>query len=46
MYEAEPTTTHASMASPWLSGSAFVSSLNAVHDRGHVIIENVMSPED
>ena len=46
MYEAEPTTTHASMASPWLSGSAFVSSLNAVHDRGYVIIENVMSPED
>mgnify|MGYP001482575039 CR=1 FL=1 len=42
MYDAEPTTTHAAMASPWLSESAFVSALNAVHDRGYVIIENAM----
>ena len=46
MYDAEPTTTHAAMASPWLSESAFVSGLNAVHDRGYVIIENAMSRED
>ena len=46
MYDAEPTTTHAAMASPWLSESAFVSALNAVHDRGYVIIENAMSLED
>ena len=46
MCDAEPTATHAAMASPWLSESAFVSALNAVHDRGYVIIENAMSLED
>ncbi len=46
MYDAEPTTTHAAMVSPWLSEAAFVSSLNAVHDRGYVIIENAMSLEE
>lgn len=46
MYDAEPTTTHAAMVSPWLSESAFESALNAVHDRGYVIIENAMSLED
>ena len=45
-YSPETSATHVASVAPWLSAETFQEALTDVHDRGYVIIEDVLSPSD
>jgi ectoine hydroxylase-related dioxygenase (phytanoyl-CoA dioxygenase family) len=45
-YSPKTSATHVASVAPWLSAEAFQEALTDVHDRGYVIIEDVLSPSD
>lgn len=45
-YTPKTSIAHAVSAAPWLSADEFQAALIGVHDRGYVIIEDVLSPAD
>ena len=45
-YTPEISNTHMAAVAPWLCADAFESALIDIHDRGYVIIKNVLSPDD
>jgi len=45
-YSPKTSATHVASVAPWLSAETFQEALTDVHDRGYVIIEDVLSPSD
>ena len=45
-YSPKTSATHVASVAPWLSAETFQEALTDVHDRGYVIIEDVLSPND
>jgi len=45
-YSPETSATHVASVAPWLSAETFQEALTDVHDRGYVIIEDVLSSSD
>jgi hypothetical protein len=45
-YSPKTSATHVASVAPWLSSETFQEALTDVHDRGYVIIEDVLSPSD
>ena len=45
-YSPKTSATHVASVAPWLSAETFQEALTDVHDRGYVIIEDVLSPSE
>ena len=45
-YSPKTSATHVASVAPWLSAETFQEALTDVHDRGYVIIEDVLPPSD